>query len=100
MPRRVAILATAIPPTPLAIASVVHFFLNLEAIRGAGGDELNIGDICLFVGVGLVAAAMLSSIVFAIRRQWEIAKGTGFGSGIGFAVLLIAVILMIVFRYG
>ncbi len=87
-PRRVALLATAIPPTLLTIAAVVYVFLNQEAIRKAEG--YTIPDICGFVALGLVAAAILSSIVFAIRRQWEIAKGTGFGGGIGLVVFVIA----------
>ena len=74
-PHRTAILATAIPPTLLAIATVV-------------------ADISLFVGFGLVAAAILSSVVFAIMRKWEIAKGTGFGSGIGLVVFIIYFVVL------
>ena len=86
--RRAAILATAIPPTLLSIAAVVYVLLNQEALRKAEG--YTIADICWLVALGLVAAAILSSVVFAIRRKWEIAKGIGFGSGIGLVVIMIA----------
>ena len=85
-PRRAAILATAILPTLLAIAVVVFPLLDKAAVETEGFD---IRDICLLVGFGLVAAATLSSVGFAIRRKWEIAKGIGLGSGIGLVVWLI-----------
>ena len=90
-PHRTTILAAAIPPALLAIAAVVYIMLNQEALKKAEG--YTVADICVFVSYGLVAAALLSSVVFAIRRKWEIAKGTGFGSGIGFVVFLIAFVL-------
>jgi len=90
-PHRTAILATAIPPTLLAIATVVYTLLNQEALRKAEG--YTIADICWLVGFYLVAAAILPSVVFAIRRKWEIAKGIGFGSGIGLVVCLIEFVL-------
>ena len=89
-PRRAAILATAIPPSLLAIAAV-----GFEALVVTEGFD--IADICAQVGFGLVAAAILSSVVFAIMRKWEIAKGTGFGSGIGLVVLLIALSAMAIY---
>ncbi len=88
-PRRAAILATAIPPSLLAIAVVVLVLLDPTLVEPEGG---NIANICGQVSLGLVAATILSSVVFAIMRKWEIAKGTGFGSGIGLVVLLIAFI--------
>ena len=93
-PHRTAILATAIPPTLLAIAAVVYVvytLLNIEGLRKVEG--YTIADICWLVGYYLVAAAILPSVVFAIMRKWEIAKGIGFGSGIGLVVLLIAFVL-------
>lgn len=87
-PHRTAILATAIPPTLLIIAAAAYAQPNIEALREAEG--YTIPDICWLVGFGLITAAILSSIVFAIRRKWEIAKGVGFGSGIGMVALLIA----------
>ena len=87
-----AILATAIPPTILIIIGLILQLLDIPYSQ--------VTETCLIVSLSLAGAAMLSSIVFAIMRKWEIAKGTGFGGGIGFAVGVIAVILMIVFRYG
>ena len=85
---RTAILATAIPPSLLVIATIVYFYLNFEAIRMAEGTT--VVDVCFWVASGLVVAALLSSFVFAIRRKWEIAKGTGFSSGIGLLMCFIA----------
>ncbi len=90
-PHRTAILATAIPPTLLAIAAVIFTMLNTEALRKAEG--YTIVDICLLVGFGLLAVAILSSVGFAINRKWEIAKGIGFGSGISLVVWLIAMLV-------
>jgi len=97
-PRRTAIRATAIPPTLLAIATFVLCLLNIEALRR--GKDTPIVDNFGLVVLGLVAAAILSSVVFAIMRKWEIAKGIGFGSGIGFVVLAIAVVLAILMAEG
>ena len=91
-PRRAAILATAIPPTLLAIAIFIYALLNTEALRKAKG--YTIPDISGFVVLGLVTAALLSSVVFAIMRKWEIAKGTGFGSGIGLVVFIIYFVVL------
>ena len=83
---------TAIPPTLLAIAIFIYALLNVEALRKAKG--YTIPDISAFVILGLVAAALLSSIVFAIVRIWELAKGTGFGSGIGLVVFIIYFVVL------
>ncbi len=96
---RAAVLATAIPPTLLEMAFFVYAVLNRgEAFRNT--EVSHPVYICMFVGNGLVVAAFLSSIVFAIRRKWEIAKGTGYGSVIGSAACLIAFISEFVFYYG
>ena len=83
---RAAILATAIPPPLLAIAS---------AVLGQGGRSpySPIADICGQVSLGLAAGAILSSAVFAIMREWEIAKGTGLGSGIGYFIWMIVFVV-------
>ena len=86
-PSRVTILATSITPILLTIAAVAYSLLNQEAVQKPG---LNAADILMQVGAGLVAAAFISSVVFASIRKWEIAKGTGFGSGIGMVIWLIA----------
>jgi hypothetical protein len=83
---RAAILVTAIPQALLAIAFVVLYLLTLgSANRWALSD---IWTICFYVSCGIAAASFLSSVVFAIMREWEIAKGTGFGSGIGLVVVM------------
>ena len=83
---RAAILATAIPPPLLAIASVV---------LGQGGRSpySPVADICGQVSLGLAVGAVLSSVVFAIMREWEIAKGTGLGSGIGYFMWMIVFVV-------
>jgi hypothetical protein len=84
---RAAILATAIPQAILAIVFVVLYLLSeLAGMRGYALVWL----VCFFVSFGIGFAAFLSSVVFAIRRKWEIAKGTGFGSGISWVVWMIA----------
>ncbi len=87
-PHRTALLATVIPPILLAIATIIIGLLNRETLAEET-EGFTIVDIWLQVGFYLVVAAILSSIGFAIKRKWEIAKGIGFGSGIGFVVLLI-----------
>lgn len=82
-PSRATILATSITPILLTIAAVVYALLNQEALQP------NAADICMQVGAGLVAAAFISSVVFAFIRKWEIAKGIGFGSGIGMVIGMI-----------
>ena len=81
-PHKVAILATAIPAPLLAIAS---------AVLGQGGRSpySPIAEICGQVSLGLAAGVVLSSVIFAIMREWEIAKGTGLGGGISWFVWLI-----------
>ena len=97
-PHRTAILATAIPPTLLAIATVVLALLNIcPRFEGLPeGKGFGIADVCGVAGFFLLDAAVLSSVVFAIRRKWEIAKGTGFGSGIGLVVCIIATVVAMV----
>ena len=83
---RAAMLATAIPQALLAIAFVVLYLLTL------GGVEMralpDIWMIFFFISLGLATAAFLSSVVFAVRRKWEMAKGTGFGFAIGLIVFV------------
>ena len=88
-PRWIAILATAIPPTLFAVASVVLALLNPDLLKTEG---LNIVDNLLQVSIGLLAIALISSIVFAIRQKGKIAVGIVLGLGIGLVVWLIAFI--------
>ena len=85
-----AVLATAIPAPLLAIAS---------AVLGQGGRSQYspIADICGGVSLGLLAGAVISSVVFAIMREWEIAKGTGLGSGIGYCIWMIVFVAAFAF---
>ena len=89
---RAAILATAIPQALLIIAFFVLYLLILGGTyRWALSD---IWTICFYVSFGIATAAFLSSVVFAIMREWEIAKGTGFGSGIGLVVVVPVIFLL------
>ena len=90
-PRWIVILATVIPPTLFAIASVVLALLNPELLETEG---LNIVDSCGQVSAGLLAIAFISSIVFAIRHKREMAMGIFFGFGIGLVVWAIAFIVV------
>ena len=85
---KAAILATAIPQALLATA-----FFILYVLVEVGADRWALSDIwtiCFWVSFGIATAAFLSSVVFAIGREWEIAKGTCFGSGIGLVVFVLA----------
>ena len=85
-PRRVVILATAIPPLVVAIAAVAFQLLH----NAAGGTWVSdIANACFIVGLGLVGAAILASAVFAFARKGEIAKGAGFGVCIAVVVSII-----------
>ena len=81
-----AILATAIPPPLLAIVS---FVLG----QGRRSPYSPVADIIGQVSLGLAVGAVLSSVVFAIMREWEIAKGTGLGSGIGYFIWMIVFVV-------
>ena len=83
---RIAILTTAIPPSLLAIVTVVFGLLSLPYSP--------VAESCLIISLSLVGIALLSSITFAIMRKWEIAKGIGFGSGIGVVIFLIAFVAL------
>ena len=83
---RAAILATAIPQALLVTTFIVLYLLTL-----GDADMRALHDIwapCFYTSLGIAAAAFLLSIVCAIGREWEIAKGIGFGSGIGVVVFV------------
>ena len=46
-------------------------------------------EFSLIVGGSIAITAYLSSVIFAIMRKWEIAKGTGICGGIGLVVWII-----------
>lgn len=74
--RKVAILATAIPPLVVATAAVFFQMLHNAAGKTWVSD---ISNTCFIVSIGLIGAAILVTIGFAIARKWEIARGIGFG---------------------
>ena len=78
-PRRVATLATAIPPV---VPGIVPLFVELLLHR-------DISDTCAWVALGLMGAAILASAGFAITHKGEIAKGIGVGTGIAIIVGII-----------
>ena len=95
---RAALLATAIPQALLVITFIVLFLLII-----GGAERRALHDIwapCFYVSFGIATAAFLSSVVFAIGREWEIAKGTGFGSGIGLVVFVPAFVAAFVLFEG
>ena len=81
-----AILATAIPPLVVAIASVVF-----QLLHNAAGKTLvsDISNTCFIIGLGLIGAAILTSAGFAFARKGKIAKGVGFGICIAVIVSII-----------
>ena len=70
--RKVAILATAIPPFIVAIAALVF-----QLLHNATGNEglSDISNICFIVGLGLIGAAILVLLGFVVARKVEIVKG-------------------------
>ena len=85
-PRKVAIFATAIPPVVLAIAAIVF-----QLVHNAAGKTWvsDISNACFIVGLGLVSAAILASVGFALTHKGEVAKGIGFGICIAVVVSII-----------
>ena len=81
---RPAILSTAIPQALLAIALYTIGLLFQPLSR----TEIAIAQYCFNVGAVIAVLSILSSVIFAIMRKWEIAKGTGIG-GIGLVVWII-----------
>jgi len=82
---KVAILATAIPPLILAIASIVF-----QLLHNAAGNiwVSDISNFLVVVVLGLICAAILALAVFAIVRKSEIAKGIAFGICIGVVIAI------------
>jgi hypothetical protein len=90
-PRKVAILATAIPPLVVAIAAVVFQVLHNAAGKTWVSD---ISNTCFIIGIGLIVAAILVTIGFAIARKWEIARGIGFGICISVLIAIIELAML------
>ena len=87
---RIAILVTAIPPFLFAVASIVITLLLRPELTHTEG--LNIVDNCLQISIGLLGIAIISIIVFAIKRKREITKGVAVGFSIGFIVWMLSFI--------
>lgn len=85
-PRRLALMATVIPPVVVAIAAVVSQLLHNFTGKVGVSD---IANIVFIVGLGLIGAAILALAGFALMRRGEVAKGIGFG-------LCIAVFLSVI----
>ena len=85
-PRRVAILATVIPPLVVAIVAVISQLLHNTAGMTWVSD---ISNTCFIIGISLVGAAILAVVGFAIAHKWEIAKGIGFGICLGIILSII-----------
>ncbi|MFH1639425.1 MAG: hypothetical protein ABIB93_03820 [Chloroflexota bacterium] len=77
--RRVAVFATVIPPFIVVIAALVFQMLH-NATGNAGVSDIS--NNCFIVGLGLIGAAILALIGFAVARKFEIVKGIGFGINI------------------
>jgi len=84
--RKIAILATTIPPFILAIAAVVFQLSHNAAGKTWVSD---ISNTIFIVGFGLTCVAILVLVGFAIARRWEIVKGLGFGICIAVVVDII-----------
>ena len=84
--RRIAILATVLPPLVVAIVAVIFQVLHNTAGMTWVSD---IANIFFIVGISLVGAAILALVGFVIARKGEIAKGLGFGICIGIIISII-----------
>ena len=84
--RKIAILATAIPPVIVAIAAVTFQLLHNAAGNTWVSDAANT---CFVISISLVGLAILAAIGFAVARRGEIAKGIGFGICIGVFICVI-----------
>jgi len=89
--RRLAILATVIPTGVAAIAAVV-FQLVHNATGKVGVSDIS--NVCFIVGLGLIGAAILTLLGFALAHKGGIAKGMGFGVCIAVALSVIEVVLL------
>ncbi len=85
-PRKIAILATSIPALAVAIAAVIFQLLH----NASGPVEVSgISNVLFLAGLGIISASILASVVFALTRKVDIAKGTGFGACIAVIVSVI-----------
>jgi hypothetical protein len=78
--RKIAVLATAIPPLVVAVVAVIFQLWHNATGRTWVSD---ISNTCFIISIGMVGLAILATVVFIVARKWEIAKGMGFGICIG-----------------
>ena len=84
--RRIAILATLIPPIVVAIAAVIFQLLY----NAAGRMEVSgISNTLFILGLCLIGVAILVLAVFALKRKGEIAKAIGFSVCIAVIVYIL-----------
>lgn len=88
---KTAITATLIPPVAVTIASIIT-----QLIQNAMGtvEVSYVSDILLMVGLGLIAAAILASVVFTVKRRWDITKGIGFSICISAIVFILGFVIV------
>ncbi len=86
---RIALLVTVIPIILLATAIAVLGLGNPDFAERVIVGEFTLLDILLYVGFGLVVAAIISSILLTNKGKQERAKGIRFGIIIDVVVLVI-----------
>jgi len=84
--RIVAILATVLPQVIVLIAAVVFQLLHNASGKTWVSD---ISNTCFLIGLGLIAIAILTSVVFTLARKGEEGKGIGFGICIALIISVI-----------
>ena len=84
--RFIAILATVIPQVIVLIAAVVFQLLHNASGKTWVSD---ISNTCFLIGLGLIAIAILTSVVFTLAHKGEEAKGIGFGICIALVISVI-----------
>ncbi len=90
---RIALLVTVIPIILLAIAIAVLGLGNPDFAETVIVGEFDLIDILLYVGIGLVVAAIISSFLLTNKGEREIARGIRFGVVIDFVVLVIVFVV-------
>jgi len=73
--RRIAILASLIPPTVVAIAAII---CQLSYNASGRMEVSGISNTLFILGLCLIGATMLVLAVFAVKRNGEVVKGMGF----------------------
>jgi hypothetical protein len=89
---KTAILTITIPSVLVAISALVF-----QLLHNAAGDEgvSDISNICFIAGMGLIGAAILALIGFAIaKRKVEIVKSISFGLNIAVILSILDLVLL------